>query len=54
MVVMGNTAALERQVHRNLEPFFQICGIPTSDAARASIADLPAWMPYELPASAAR
>ncbi len=38
-----------RQVHRNLGPFFQTWGIPTSDAARASIADLPAWMPDELP-----
>jgi hypothetical protein len=44
-----------RQVHRNLGPFFQAWGIPTSDSARASIADLPAWMPGELPpASSAR
>jgi hypothetical protein len=39
-----------RQVHRNLGPFFQAWGIPTSEAARASIADLPVWMPDELPA----
>ncbi len=39
-----------RQVRRNLGPFFQAWGIPTSEAARASIADLPAWMPTELPA----
>ncbi len=38
-----------RQVHRNLGPFFQAWGIPTSERARASIADLPAWMPAELP-----
>jgi hypothetical protein len=40
-----------RQVHRNLGPFFQAWGIPTSEAARASIADLPVWMPEELPVS---
>jgi hypothetical protein len=40
-----------RQVHRNLGPFFQAWGIPTSEKARASIADLPGWMPDELPAS---
>ena len=39
-----------RQVHRNLGPFFQAWGIPTSDAARVSIADLPSWMPAEIPA----
>ena len=38
-----------RQTKRNLGPFFQAWGIPTSDAARASIADLPVWMPDELP-----
>jgi hypothetical protein len=38
-----------RQVHRNLGPFFQAWGIPTSETARASIAELPAWMPDELP-----
>jgi len=38
-----------RQVGRDLGPFFQAWGIPTSAAARASIADLPAWMPDELP-----
>ena len=32
---------LSRQVHRNLGPFFQAWGIPTSQAARASIKDLP-------------
>ena len=39
-----------RQVRRNLGPFFQAWGIPTSEAARLSIADLPVWMPAELPA----
>jgi hypothetical protein len=34
-----------RQVGRNLGPFFQAWGIPTSDAARASVADLPCWEP---------
>jgi hypothetical protein len=37
-----------RQVRRNLGPFFLAWGIPVSSAARASIADLPAWMPDEL------
>jgi hypothetical protein len=40
---------LSRQVHRNLGPFFQAWGIPTSQAARASVADLPVWLPEELP-----
>ena len=43
-----------RQVHRNLGPFFQTWGIPTSEAARASISDLPVWMPDELLAHKAR
>jgi hypothetical protein len=30
---------------RNLGPFFQSWGVPTSDKARASIANLPDWMP---------
>ncbi len=34
-----------RAVNKNLGPFFQAWGVPTSDAARAEIADLPAWMP---------
>lgn len=36
---------MSRAVGRNLGPFFQAWGVPTSDAARRSIADLPAWMP---------
>jgi hypothetical protein len=34
-----------RAAGRNLGPFFQHWGIPTSEAARQSIADLPAWSP---------
>lgn len=34
-----------RAVGRNLGPFFQGWGVPTSTGARASIADLPAWLP---------
>lgn len=37
-----------RTVECNLGPFFQKWGVPTSDAARQSIADLPIWMPDEL------
>jgi hypothetical protein len=36
-------------VNKNLGPFFQAWGVPTSDAARQSIADLPAWMPADWP-----
>ncbi|HUT33832.1 MAG TPA: M60 family metallopeptidase [Planctomycetota bacterium] len=41
-----------RAVGRNLGPFFQAWGVPTSDKARASIADLPAWMPEDFPKAA--
>ncbi|MCG3121695.1 MAG: hypothetical protein GIKADHBN_00063 [Phycisphaerales bacterium] len=34
---------------RNLGPFFQAWGVPTSDAARAEIVALPAWMPEDWP-----
>jgi len=34
-----------RAVGRDLGPFFTWWGIPTSEAARRSIADLPPWMP---------
>ena len=34
-----------RQVGRNLGPFFEAWGVPTSRRARASVADLPVWMP---------
>lgn len=36
---------LSRQVGYNLGPFFQAWGIPTSEAARRSLEDLPAWLP---------
>jgi hypothetical protein len=34
-----------KAVGKNLGPFFQVWGVPTSDKARASIAKLPGWMP---------
>ena len=34
-----------RQVGRNLGPFFEVWGVPTSPSARASIANLPLWLP---------
>ena len=36
-------------VGRDLGPFFQAWGIPTSEQARAAIADLPDWMPEDMP-----
>jgi hypothetical protein len=36
-----------RIVHRNLGPFFQNWGVPTTDSARRSIEDLPIWMPSD-------
>lgn len=36
-----------RAVNRNLGPFFQSWGVPTSSEARSQIASLPAWMPKE-------
>jgi hypothetical protein len=36
---------MSRATGRNLGPFFQAWGVPTTDAARRSIAGLPAWMP---------
>lgn len=37
-----------RACGKNLGPFFQKWGVPTSEAARKSIKDLPTWMPDEL------
>jgi len=37
-----------RQVRRNLGPFFEAWGVPASQAARDSLADLPVWMPDEM------
>jgi hypothetical protein len=38
-----------REVGRDLSGFFVAWGIPTSPAARASLRDLPAWMPPGFP-----
>ncbi len=34
-----------RAVGKNLAPFFEYWGIPTSAKARQAMADLPVWMP---------
>lgn len=36
---------LSRTVGKNLGPFFTAWGVPTSDAARNALTDLPVWMP---------
>ena len=38
-----------RQIGRNLGPFFEAWGVPTSQEARDSIADLPVWLPPDFP-----
>ena len=38
-----------KQVGRNLGPFFEAWGVPTSPAARNSIVDLPVWLPPDFP-----
>ena len=38
-----------RAVDRNLGPFFQAWGVPTSAAARVEISSLPEWMPADWP-----
>ena len=38
-----------RMVGKNLGPFFDAWGVPTSDEAKKSIASLPAWMPTDFP-----
>ena len=38
-----------RQVGRNLGPFFEAWGVPTSQSARDSISDMPAWLPPDFP-----
>jgi len=40
---------LSRVVGRNLGPFFEAWGVPTSEMARSSIQDLPEWMPDGFP-----
>ncbi len=39
-----------RTVGRDLGPFFEAWGLPTSAEARASLRDLPEWMPADWPA----
>jgi hypothetical protein len=38
-----------RACGKNLSPFFELWGVPTSESARASIAALPAWTPAPRP-----
>lgn len=38
-----------RAVGRDLGPFFQAWGVPTSETARAAVAKLPEWMPPGFP-----
>jgi len=40
-----------RAVQKNLGPFFLAWGVPVSESARVSIAQLPAWMPPDWPAA---
>jgi hypothetical protein len=40
---------LSKATGRNLGPFFQAWGVPTSEGARQSIAGLPGWMPEDWP-----
>ena len=41
---------LSKATDRDLGPFFTAWGVPTSDAARATVADRPKWMPEGWPA----
>ena len=43
------TARVSRAVGKDLGPFFDAWGVPTSHAARDSIKDLPRWMPENFP-----
>ena len=38
-----------RAAGRDLGPFFQAWGVPTTAEARASVSGLPAWMPTDFP-----
>lgn len=38
---------LSSATERNLGPYFELWGVPTSEAARESVADLDPWMPAE-------
>lgn len=39
---------MSRATGRNLGPFFQTWGVPTSESARRQVQELPAWMPTEI------
>lgn len=39
---------MSKATGKNLGPFFQAWGVPTSESARDSIKDLPTWMPQEM------
>ncbi|HJN17604.1 MAG TPA: M60 family metallopeptidase [Armatimonadota bacterium] len=43
---------MSREIGKNLGPFFDTWGVPVSDGAKQSIADLPAWMPENFPPEA--
>lgn len=43
-----------RATGKNLGPFFAAWGIPTTESARKSVADLPVWMPAEVTAALAK
>ena len=40
---------MSRVTGKNLGPFFQAWGVPTSESARESITALPDWMPEDMP-----
>jgi hypothetical protein len=40
---------MSRATGKNLGPFFETWGVPTSEAARRTLADLPEWMPEGFP-----
>jgi len=40
---------MSRATSKNLGPFFVAWGVPTSESARQSVADLPGWMPADWP-----
>lgn len=42
---------MSKAVGKNLGPFFDAWGIPLTDAAKAEVASLPAWMPDGMPKS---
>ncbi len=41
---------MSRATKKNLGPFFEAWGVPTSEEARASLVKLPKWMPADFPA----